>query len=92
MLLDHRDAVATEQRVSGYGDKNDDRAISHLVGRLRVTPSFCNTDVDKVTDVAVDLYAQLCREVETGATDERVTKIAELLGEKPEDLRARLTA
>ena len=75
----------------GYGDPADERAVAHLAGQLRATASCHTLSSDQLAEKAESLYAILCRKVMAGVSSEELAKIAALLGEPPQVLRARLS-
>ena len=68
-----------------------DTAIDRIVAQLRTRPHYQRTGEDELLHKAHDMYAMVCRKVHDGIDSEHLAKIAELLGEPPEELVARLS-
>lgn len=90
-ISDHSDQAAPEQGGHGFGDEADERAISRIKTKLEGAPSSRGLDPDALEDRAIDLYNRSCQMIRNGkASAEQITKIANLFGEEPDALVARL--
>ena len=66
----------------------DDLAIERVCNRLRQQGGRSE---EVLEEISVDLYNKLCENIRSGrASEEQLRSAAELFGENPDDLRARL--
>lgn len=85
-------SVTASEEDGGYGDAFDEKAIEHLTEALRHQPHSRGLASAELSEMAEGLYALLCRQIANGVRGEELSKMAALLGEKPETLVERLAA
>lgn len=91
-LSDHVGDFAKEGgSESSFGSPEDDRAIRSLISRLQSLPTSRSKSPEEIEDQAIELYNLSCQKVlSPRCTPEQLANIAQLFGEKPEALQARL--
>jgi hypothetical protein len=90
--IDSVAGVAAREREEGYGDPQDERAISHLIEALSQQASSHQLDSAALRERAEGLYAIFCQQVSAGLGGEELVRVARLLGESPQALVERLGA
>jgi len=90
--IDALSGMAAIEKEESYGDSKDERAIAHLTRALQHQDGSRGLSLAEVTEKAESLYALLCQQVVGGAAGEQLKKIAGLFGEKPQELRERLSS
>jgi len=93
-ISDYDNFVAAETKAPLFGDLEDDHAIGNVINHLRRVRQSANsgaTDEDKLQDLAIDLYNNICDRIRAGRMSwPQIEHAAGIFGEDPEKLANRL--